>query len=98
MAVARSGAGFVACLVAAIGCGRFGYDPIEVSARISIADGDADVGEAGGQSGVGTPPDDSGSRLPETSEFDAFLPPDVLTEDGSSGPDATSDAGPPPPG
>jgi len=85
MAVARPGAGFVACLVVAAGCARFGYDPIEARAKAPIVEGDAHIA---GESGAFSPPDDSGAGLAET------LAPDVVTQlDDAEPPDVVTDAG-----
>jgi hypothetical protein len=97
MAVARSGAGFVACLLVVAGC-RFGYDPIEAKASAQIAESDADIIATDGQGGNVIPADDAGSVLSDTSILDVLTQPDVtelpdVVSDGSAF-DEASDAPP----
>jgi hypothetical protein len=99
MALARSGAGFVLCIVAVSGCARFGYDPLQAKAQ--IVESDADVGTTDGQGGNVNPSDDAGSGLMDTEVVDVLAPPDVtespdvVSDAGSDALDEASDAPPP---
>jgi hypothetical protein len=93
MVVACPRARFVACLLAATGCARFGYDPIEAKGASAITGADAgtvDATSAGsggnaddadigapGGQGGGAASDDGATEPLDTSVLDVLSPPDV---------------------